>query len=276
MARIRSIKPEFFKHLELQELEAKNPGQNIMLVYAGLWTQCDKNGVFLYNAKVLKNEILPYMDFDMQKTLDALEKEGYFERYKSGGREYGFISNFNKYQFPSQNEKKQPAKYPEPPEKAHFETCLGTLQDVLGNDTESEGSQDNRNLDIGSQDSAAAAPDDRETADPKKLFLHYWQHTPDVFNALARIVSPKEWDNYWETAPPTPEQVKAAMENVIADVRCGSLEPRFVPRKPDKFVLNGWIMACQKRRRPDRTAPPPGLGGKKSLSGLKPIFGDGG
>ena len=73
MARIRSIKPEFFKHLDLQELEISHPGQNIMLVYAGLWTQCDKNGVFFCNAKVLKNEILPYLDFDMQKTLDILE-----------------------------------------------------------------------------------------------------------------------------------------------------------------------------------------------------------
>ena len=61
MARIRSVKPDFFKHLELNELENSYPGQYIMLVYEGLWTQCDKNGVFFCNAKVLKTDILPYI-----------------------------------------------------------------------------------------------------------------------------------------------------------------------------------------------------------------------
>jgi len=61
MARIRSVKPEFFKHLELQELENSYPGQYIMMVYEALWTQCDKNGVFYYKAREIKNEILPYM-----------------------------------------------------------------------------------------------------------------------------------------------------------------------------------------------------------------------
>ena len=131
MARIRSIKPEFFKHLELQELENEYRGQYVMFVYAGLWTQCDKNGVFFCNAKVLKNEILPYVDFDMQKSLDILEKRGYFIKYSVNGRDYGFVQNFSKYQFCSANEKKQPAKYPEPPEIiARLETFLSTSQDV--------------------------------------------------------------------------------------------------------------------------------------------------
>jgi len=81
MARIRSIKPEFFKHEELQDLEIGHPGQYIMLVYAGLWTQCDKNGVFPCKARIVKNEILPYIDFDMQKTLDILESGGFFVKY---------------------------------------------------------------------------------------------------------------------------------------------------------------------------------------------------
>ena len=148
MARIRSIKPEFFKHYELQELEISNPGHYIMLVYAGIWTQCDKNGVFFYNAKVLKNEILPYIDFDMQKTLDILEKEGYFKRYKHGNREYGYVQNFLKYQFPTKGEKEAPAKYPMPPEKDDLGNDAGNIPedipnnhsgDTPGNDTKPEG-----------------------------------------------------------------------------------------------------------------------------------------
>ena len=138
MARIRSVKPEFFKHLELNELENEYRGQYVMMVYAGLWTQCDKNGVFFCNGKVLKNEILPYVDFDIEKTLSILEERQYFLKYKSNGRDYGFMPNFSKYQFCSSNERKQPSKYPGPPKEfidfqAHIETEQGTSEDVLGN-----------------------------------------------------------------------------------------------------------------------------------------------
>jgi hypothetical protein len=97
--------------------------------------------------------------------------------------------------------------------------------------------------------------DDCKITDPQKMFLHYWQHAPDIFNITARIGSPKEWENYWKTAPPNCEQVKTAMENFIADVRCGAIELRYVPKKPDRFVLNGWIITCQKRRNQDKTEP---------------------
>jgi len=147
MARIRTIKPEFFKHGDLQDLEVAHPGQYIMLVYAGLWTQCDRNAVFFCKARDIKNAILPYINFDMQKTLDILEKHGYFIKYKSGGREYGFIPNFSKYQFISTNEQKCPSKYPPPPENI-LETIPSTAQDVpendIGNNTETTGLQDYR------------------------------------------------------------------------------------------------------------------------------------
>jgi hypothetical protein len=95
-------------------------------------------------------------------------------------------------------------------------------------------------------------------SEPKKLFLDIWQHTPDVFNALARIESPNEWANYWENSGITCGQIQSAMDNFIADVRSGAIEPRFVPSMPDRFVLKGWIVKCQKRFSPKTTAPPHG------------------
>lgn len=44
MARIRTIKPEFFRHEGLQDLEQANPGAYAMLVFAALWGHCDKHG----------------------------------------------------------------------------------------------------------------------------------------------------------------------------------------------------------------------------------------
>jgi hypothetical protein len=134
MARIRSVKPEFFKHGELQDLENANKGQFIMLVYAGLWTQCDKQGVFFYEARALHNEILPYIDFDIQKTLNILEEGGFFRKFSSGNRKYGYVPNFSKYQFPTKGERQSAAKYPSPPDN-----ITNLPEDVLEDNPKAEG-----------------------------------------------------------------------------------------------------------------------------------------
>ena len=44
MARIRTIKPEFFRHESLQDLEIANPGMYPMMVFEALWGHCDSKG----------------------------------------------------------------------------------------------------------------------------------------------------------------------------------------------------------------------------------------
>jgi hypothetical protein len=102
------------------------------------------------------------------------------------------------------------------------------------------------------------SPNDYELTDPEKLFLKIWQGAGDVFNTTARIESPKEWRHFWETSKTTCEQVKTALENCIADVRSGAIEPHFVASMPDRFVLKGGIQRHQKRFIPlNKTSPPP-------------------
>ena len=114
-------------------------------------------------------------------------------------------------------------------------------------------------------------PDEGEidfSDDPQKLFLHIWQHTPDVFNALARIKSPDEWSHFWATAPPTCEEVRTVMRNVIDDVKSGDVHPRFIANSPDGFALNGGFVRHRKRfkQEPKHRIPndviPPGEHGK--------------
>jgi hypothetical protein len=97
---------------------------------------------------------------------------------------------------------------------------------------------------------------ENDITDPEKLFLKIWQGTGDVFNITSRIESPKEWRHFWETSKITCEQVKIALENCIADVRSGEIEPHFVASMPDRFVLNGGIQRHQKRFKPQKTSPP--------------------
>jgi len=105
--------------------------------------------------------------------------------------------------------------------------------------------------------------------DPQKLFVHIWQHTPGIFNAFGRIESPNEWDHFWATAPPTCEEVRAIMQNVIDDVKDGRQDPHFIAKTPDRFVLSGGFVRHKKRRKPDKkSSPPPSLAGKQSLGDI--------
>ncbi len=115
MGRIRTVKPEFFRHEGLQDLEAENPGMYPMLVFAGLWTACDKAGRFEWKPRTLKLDLLPFLPFDMAQTLALLESAGQVVRYEVDGREYGYIPSFEEHQRIAGKEAQAPAKYPEPP-----------------------------------------------------------------------------------------------------------------------------------------------------------------
>jgi hypothetical protein len=112
MARIRTIKPEFFRHEGLQDLELANPGAYTMMVFAGLWGHCDAKGRFEWRPRQLKLDILPFLPFDMAKTLDLLSCGGLVKRYSVAGKEYGEIASFGKHQRLTGKEATEGEKYP--------------------------------------------------------------------------------------------------------------------------------------------------------------------
>lgn len=116
MARIRTIKPDFFRHEGLQDLERDNPGSYVMLAFAGLWTLCDKAGRFEWKPRTIKLDVLPFLDFDMGTTLTLLERFSYVRRYEVDGKLYGVIPSFEEHQRINGKEAQEPAKYPEPVE----------------------------------------------------------------------------------------------------------------------------------------------------------------
>lgn len=112
VARIRTIKPEFFRHRELQDL-AKKHGAEVMLVYIGLWTQCDKAGNFLWDEDQLALDILPFLGIKIRKSLEVLETSKYILRYFDG-KTFGHIPTFKQHQLIFGSERSYPCKYPEP------------------------------------------------------------------------------------------------------------------------------------------------------------------
>lgn len=98
MARIRTVKPEFFRHADLYDLEADS-GLPIRIAFAGLWTACDREGRFDWKPRELKLDCLPYDDVDFSRVLDALMSRGFVVRYASkSGEIYGVVPSFRKHQ----------------------------------------------------------------------------------------------------------------------------------------------------------------------------------
>lgn len=138
MARIRTIKPEYFRHEGLQALEADHPGAYPMLVFAGLWTVCDRTGRFPWRPRILKLDILPFLDFEMGSTLGLLEGAGFIQRYEADGETFGLIPGFERHQRITGTEAKGDPRYPEPE--------LETLGKHSGSTLETLGNQPGNNL----------------------------------------------------------------------------------------------------------------------------------
>jgi hypothetical protein len=105
LARIRTIKPEFFLHDELFELEQET-GLPVRLAFIGLWTQCDREGRFKWRPLRLKAAILPYDSVDMSRVLHALNTRGFLVKYANETGEYGVIPSFKNHQVINNKESK--------------------------------------------------------------------------------------------------------------------------------------------------------------------------
>lgn len=105
MGRIRTVKPDFFKHYDLYraEIDHRLP---LRLAYAGLWTVCDREGRFKWKPHDLKTDILPHDAVDFSRVLDALVTRGWVVKYEHDGEHYGFVPTFVDHQVINNRESK--------------------------------------------------------------------------------------------------------------------------------------------------------------------------
>lgn len=114
--RIRTIKPDFFLHEELFDLE-ESTGLPVRLAYQGLWCASDREGRFVWRPRKLKAQILPFDSVDFSRVLDALITRGFVVRYTSGGEAFGYIPSFTAHQVI--NNREQESVLPDPVEAAN-------------------------------------------------------------------------------------------------------------------------------------------------------------
>lgn len=126
MARIRTIKPEFFRHEGLFDLEERT-GLPMRLAFAGLWTQADREGRFKWRPRTIKSQVLPFDAVDFATMLDALAQAGFVQKYQVDGEQYGVITSWSKHQ--AINHRESQSEIP-PPETSS--TCAPHVDDASG------------------------------------------------------------------------------------------------------------------------------------------------
>ncbi|MEW2474635.1 hypothetical protein AB0875_12670 [Micromonospora gifhornensis] len=110
MARIRTIKPEFFTSLTVASLPIE-----ARLTFIGLWTHCDDEGRCVDDARLIKAAVWPLDDrlsTDVELDLKRLSESSLILRYRVGERSYLTVRGWSEHQRINRPTK---SKLPPPP-----------------------------------------------------------------------------------------------------------------------------------------------------------------
>ena len=113
MARIRSIKHDFFLDEELAECEMA-----ARILFAGLWVIADKAGRLADRPLTIKAQILPYDNVDADALLAQLAARKLIIRYRVGSKAYIQVRSFTRHQKPHPKEPESEILGPPDGEKA--------------------------------------------------------------------------------------------------------------------------------------------------------------
>lgn len=111
MARIRTVKPAFFRSLTIARLSL-----SARLTFVGLWTYVDDEGREVDDARLVKAAVWPLDDdhpaAGVAADLDELEQRGLVVRYAAGGRRLLQVTSWLEHQ---RINRPTPSVYPPPP-----------------------------------------------------------------------------------------------------------------------------------------------------------------
>ena len=157
MSRIRTVKPELFKHEELFDAELDS-GLPLRLAFIGLFTVADCEGRFKWRPRTLKLEVLPHDTVDFAQVLQALEQSGFIQSYSVDGERYGWIPNFKKHQRLQTKELAAGSELPAPCLQDQHGTNQERTQVRTGTHPEAQEGKGRERKGRGREEEAAQAP----------------------------------------------------------------------------------------------------------------------
>ena len=109
MARIRTIKPEFWSSEQVVELSP-----TARLLFIGLWNFCDDGGNHPASARTLKMEVFPGDDFTAEQIsgmVDEMKKCGLIIEYQADNRTYWHVTGWHHQKIEKPNYKHPAPKF---------------------------------------------------------------------------------------------------------------------------------------------------------------------
>lgn len=147
MARIRTIKPDFFKNEELADLPLA-----ARMLFVGLWTLADRRGRLLDRPKRIRAEIFPYDEVDVCSMLSMLDEGGFIIRYSVGEISLIQVVSFEKHQRITGSEAASESEFPDVSQRS--------VEDESGNNLESTKTTGREGKGKGKERKEAAAADE--------------------------------------------------------------------------------------------------------------------
>lgn len=119
MARIRSVKPEFWTSEQVMDCSP-----TARLAFIGMWNFCDDAGIHPASAKTLKAEVFPADDIlvgDVQVLVDELKANGLIIEYEVAGKPYWQVTGWHHQKIEKPN-----FKHPKPENRQPFDDSSTT------------------------------------------------------------------------------------------------------------------------------------------------------
>lgn len=199
MARIRTIKPEFWTSEQVMECSVM-----ARLLFIGLWNFCDDAGNHPASARTIKAEIFPADDIstdDVSRLLYELSSNGLIVLYAAQGKDYWHVTGWN-----HQKIDKPTFKYPEFQESTP--RALDDSSPPEGKGRERKGKEGSNTVVVGNSG-------DNSTKTKPVIYTQFQMHedwTPSAsFDSLAKsaglvlqdtpVAAMKEFRTYWITQP---------------------------------------------------------------------------
>lgn len=260
MARIRSIHPTLYTDEAYMAMSMVAKA-----AWPGVWTECDDHGAFEWKPIVLKARLFPADAVDMDKVLAEFVKLGAVVKCEIGGRTFGLVRNFCKWQRP----KKPKYSVDLPPDYHAFvglsdtsaDTSTEPVPNLFGTGTELEPQMEDvgcRREDGETQQAEPRAKLDLSAHIPAwekiRTAIGVDPDDPDWFSQHGRVAQwlANGWDLSLDILPTvtrlvtsrksrgkTPIKRLEFFEDAIADARAARLAPVPIVRIDERQAANG-------------------------------------
>lgn len=184
MARIRTIKPEFFTSEDIVSLTPM-----ARLLYIALWCEADKEGRLLWKPKTFKMRYFPADPCDIELMCQELIDGGMVKLYGEG---YAYIPRFAVHQH--LNPRETASQLPDP----HASRRVSTRHDASARDSDAQGGREGKGKEEKTRDASGLPPG----------FSEFWERYP---NKRGR----KEAIRAWQKLSPD-EAVQASILKALA------------------------------------------------------------